>query len=398
MKYLTLILTFSITLNLVGQRFKTPISNPFGFSSFGYVGKDHFSSFADLDGDGDKDLLVSDFDGVFHYYQNTGDSLTPVFAQSIPNPFGISVIDYPNCACNTLVHKFVDIDNDGDQDLIALSWWASTYFYAENIGDSLSANFKPFEKDLPWMPANFNKETFVGIDFIDIDNDGDLDFFTCEEEIFSFRENTGTAESPNFTSTLITNAFDINVSGGYLFPSFVDIDDDGDFDLFLGGNKAELNDFQFYENVGNDTLAVFSNPQENPFYLSNSDIDVPSLTFVDLDGDGDKDIFAGGILNVSNDFQYYENEEITNSLNEPENKSLMIKLYPNPTTTHLIIEGSGLEVFEKVRIENVLGETVKVVELENNIIDVSFLSTGKYFIRSLNGEILNQNGFIVGVK
>jgi len=186
MKTLSLLCFLSLGISLSAQTFKSPVTNPFGFSPFGYVRNDHFSSFTDLDNDGDQDLLVSDFDGVFHYYENTGTPISPIFAQSTPNPFGISVIDYPNCSCNTLVHRFVDIDADGDQDIIALSWWSSTYFFAENIGTKSAPNFKAFEKDLAWMPAKFDIETFVGIDFVDIDNDGDLAHQMIRLGIFHF--------------------------------------------------------------------------------------------------------------------------------------------------------------------------------------------------------------------
>lgn len=396
MKNLSLLFLLSFSCSILAQTFKNPVKNPYGFSPFGYVRNDHFSSFADLDNDGDQDLLVSDFDGVFHYYENTGTSNNPIFAQSVPNPFGISVIDYPNCSCNTLVHRFVDIDADGDQDIIALSWWSSTYFFAENIGDASTPNFKAFEKDLSWMPAKFEIETFVGIDFVDIDNDGDLDFFTCQEEVFSFRLNKGTAQEPDFTSVLVTNAFDINVSGGYLFPSFCDIDDDGDFDLFLGGNKAELNDFQFYENIGSQQVAKFAAPIQNPFNLTNSNIQFPALTFVDLDGDGDQDIFTSGVLNSINDFQYYENAQILSLEDEP--SQTQIEVYPNPVSTTLFIENKSSDKIQRIDFVNVLGELVTTVSITDNSIDVTNIPTGQYFLRSETGVVLNAEPILIGVS
>ena len=386
-----------LTLNAIGQSFKDPIVNPFGFEPLRYVGNDHFTSFSDLDNDGDQDLLVSDFDGVFHYYENIGDSLIPFFAQSKPNPFNISVIDYPNCACNTLFHNFVDIDNDGDQDLIALSWWASIYFYAENIGDKSNPNFKAFEKDLEWMPANFKKESFVGIDFVDIDNDGDLDFFSCEEEIFSFRENKGTASKPNFSGTLITNAFGVSISGRYLFPSLTDIDNDGDFDLFIGGNDSDLNDFQFYENIGTKASPNFTKSSQNPFDLTNSNIKTPALKFVDLDGDGDEDIFTGGVLDDSNDFQYYENKQITNSNKRPSKNDNQIKVFPNPVTKTLFIETSKAIEIESLELVNTLGELVLTLNFNAKSIDVSDVNPGQYFLRTKNGIIINTVPVIIGI-
>ncbi len=87
---------------------------------------------------------------------------------------------------------------------------------------------------------SFSKPTFA-----DIDNDGDFDLFVGEGggRIFFYR-NTGTASNSSFT--LDTENFaSINV-GGSSTPTFPDIDNDGDSDFFVGESEGGL---YFYRNV-----------------------------------------------------------------------------------------------------------------------------------------------------
>ena len=150
------------------------------------MGRYSAPTFADIDGDGDQDLVVGESDGNLNYYENTGTASAPVYTvrTGTANPFNgidVGVASAPS---------FADTNGDGLLDLI--------------IGESA----------------------------------GNLNYY----------ENTGTASAPVYTvRTGTANPFNgINV-GTYSTPSFADINGDGDQDLVVGESNGTL---RYYENTG----------------------------------------------------------------------------------------------------------------------------------------------------
>src|SRR3989338_3254117 len=112
----SLAVIFGLTMNANAQSFNTAVQNPFGISNTSPVPVGVFDD-VDIDGDGDMDLIQegyvsSPYGGALLYFENTGNSTTPVFGTSVVNPFGLSAsLEYgaPEAA---------DMDNDGDMDLL----------------------------------------------------------------------------------------------------------------------------------------------------------------------------------------------------------------------------------------------------------------------------------------
>ncbi len=135
--------------------------------------------------------------------------------------------------------------------------------------------------------------------FADIDQDDDLDLFTgLVSGDFGFFENIGAADFPVFGIFTIA-PFNIGSIGGNATPFLVDLDNDGDFDLFAGGDGG----LRYYENLGNVSIPAYGPEIQNPYsIISPTGISKPYL--VDIDNDNDMDLFVGS---SDGNTYYYEN-------------------------------------------------------------------------------------------
>ncbi|MBK6914589.1 MAG: VCBS repeat-containing protein [Ignavibacteriales bacterium] len=142
------------------------------------------------------------------------------------------------------------------------------------------------------------------ITFADLDNDGDKDaLIGFKEGQLRYFENIGSVTQPNFVEkTGNENPFDGFNLGSYLYPEFVDIDNDMDLDVFIGN---EMDKIKYLKNVGNSNIPEFIiiNDDENPFFYLNF-LQRSTPEFVDIDSDGDYDVFCGEIFPG---VRYYEN-------------------------------------------------------------------------------------------
>ena len=100
------------------------------------VGTDASPAFVDLDVDGDQDLVVGDQSGNLNYFENVGNLVNADFVQrtGTASPLdGMSVV-------GRSAPDFADLDGDGDQDLI-VGGSDGQVRYFQNDGTALSANF-----------------------------------------------------------------------------------------------------------------------------------------------------------------------------------------------------------------------------------------------------------------
>ena len=261
-------------------------------------------TFCDIDGDNDKDLFFGNDWGRITECINNGDNLQHSYALITDNfvsPPGLEpVSQVPNRPA------FCDIDNDGDFDFFlgAYLYYPVSYgrlYYYENTG---TINNPEFE---------FVEEFFQGIEypycyyptFVDIDNDQDFELFFGQGDNLIFYMNEGTPDSASMV--LVTEEFlGINLGGYYCIPAFTDIDDDGDQDMFLGDGAGQIH---YYRNDGSPVVYNFT---EVPgAYGGVNVVNIASPTFCDIDDDGDFDLFVGerswGEDDRRGDINYYEN-------------------------------------------------------------------------------------------
>lgn len=254
--------------------------------------------FADLDGDGDQDMLCGGDSQRVRYYKNIGTIGNPNFSLQF---YGVKtdVGDYMGSE-SASVPTIVDIDGDGDLDFITGSSTGElTYF--QNIGTPQNFNFKfitsRFANILIIGGADELRHGASSIIFGDIDGDNDKDLFWGDLFGLSiyYIKNTGTAQ--NFQWTQIdTNSPPPNYyfSGGFNMPGVYDIDGDNKNDFFIGvliGSKT-INNLVYYRNTGPVNAPAFTKITDN-FILSADIGSYSSPAFSDIDNDGDKDMFIG---------------------------------------------------------------------------------------------------------
>ncbi len=238
---------------------------------------------ADIDNDSDYDLFAGTFyAGGITYFQNTGTPQYPQFMEITSNWQEIYINEGIGDPC------FNDLDSDGDLDLLIGAGEGTLYYY-RNDGDSASAHMTLVSDNYLGLDAG----DYASPELADIDGDGDLDlfvgrsvssaFYFQQGDVF-FLENTGTPQSPNFQ--LVTTNYLVFDAGDGVKPLLLDIDADGDPDLFT----CKGNNLLFYHNTGAVNAPRFVYESEN-FGVIN--INTIRPWFVDLDNDGDYDLLAG---------------------------------------------------------------------------------------------------------
>jgi len=266
---------------------KKGIANPFHGVN---IADNPKPSLVDIDKDGDLDAFIG-FDAEFgadtsvFFFENTGNSSNPVFVQRTgdANPFqGVNI--------NDTAPSFVDIDGDRDYDAFLGNYSGYELDFFENIGTPKKPKFaspgneldNPTNEDV----INVGWEVRLVPTFIDAGHDGDFDLFLgLNSGSLDFYQNIGTAKSPVFSEPA-TRVLGVDVGMGSV-PAFVDIDGDDDLDLFVGNDAGTI---EFFENAGGSMTRKTG--KASPF--NRVDVgDDSAPAFADIDNDGDYDAFVG---------------------------------------------------------------------------------------------------------
>ena len=255
------------------------------------VGLESRVSLGDLDGDGDLDALVSDATGVMTYFENTGSATAPAYVQvGGSTPFGLP--DTGSFSAPALG----DLDGDGDLDLL-VGVNSGRFKYYENTGDASSAAFIRVGDNAPFgLPDTGDLSTPA---LVDIDADGDLDLFVGNlDGGMRYFKNFGDVEGAVFVQRGGSIPYGLIDVGSRSTPTLLDLDGDGDFDALVGEGNGRVN---YFENTGSAQKRAFAAPvTDNPFGIP--DVGRRSAPVAaDLDGDGDLDVLVGeedGNLNL----------------------------------------------------------------------------------------------------
>jgi hypothetical protein len=317
---IALLIGVSFTNTANAQWFAYPIQDPFNLQD-GYDTEVNSVEFADIDNDGDYDFLSGEYSYNYSYYGGGGYSLGFHFQENIgsvtnpnfsapptSNPYGL--VSYSPALSNVGIFqwfKIIDLDNDGDFDILSNVVHQNTtqyslntdFLYYENTGSATNPQFSTPQTN----PFGLNSSpsilhTAIG----DIDGDGDLDLLGFSYDYQNstanaiFIENIGTASAPSFTTPQL-NQFGMP-SNVFSLITLEDIDTDGDLDIFFLDEDYNpyMSSIAYVENTGTATAPQFSPPPTaNPFGLTFplNWQGMAILNFKDLDGDNDNDLIAG---------------------------------------------------------------------------------------------------------
>ena len=254
-----------------------------------YTSGQNMPSFVDLDGDNDMDLYITVLGGDgpvqlnnnFLMYENIGSSTNPIYEYVTDN--FLSSLDLSS----DVVPQFIDIDNDND-----LDFFAGQDYTTETSPTMGRLHY--FNNDgLAHLTLTLNDSEFLGQEvglslapeFIDIDNDNDYDLFIGDYNgKIRFYRNNGDAINHNFTDEGYIDDIDL---GFFSIPEFCDIDNDNDYDMFVGSYSGEI---YYFENIGDSEHYNFA---EATSIEGLSDISRTAPRFIDLDYDFDYDLVVG---------------------------------------------------------------------------------------------------------
>lgn len=213
--------------------------------------------FADLDSDGDLDLIsASNSDHKVAWYENLdGSSFGPQI-----------ILDQTVGGARSVFTG--DMDWDGDLDIVAAASFNDEIVWFENLGTSIFSDKEiiPTVHDYPLI-----------IDIADIDGDGydDLVVHSTSYYHLSWIKSLGEGEfgSDQMVYDSMAGTGDLRVA---------DMDEDGDLDVLA--QHASGNTGAWYENLGN---GVFSDDISIPVLY-----DIDAVYAADMDNDGDNDILV----------------------------------------------------------------------------------------------------------
>ncbi len=237
--------------------------------------------FFDYDNDGDLDLMVENHNFGIDIYRNeiipTGTfSLTHV----TPGSSGFS-LGLPNSAADGDYGSVTDFDDDGYIDLIARKRDQEDFF--RNLGNGTFQTVPTSTNNFNQQANNNNKGA---VSLYDFDNDGDYDLVWTDNDPNQIWQQSGAGTGVfNATGEPWASAGLSMVHSGIDGVACGDIDNDGDIDLFFGGDHTSY----LFRNItpkGSTNLKF-----ELITSINTGGANVEGCTFVDFDNDGDLDLY-----------------------------------------------------------------------------------------------------------
>lgn len=256
-----------------------------------YLRSDNFKlenlhpSFADLDNDGDEDMLLGDAEGFVHYFKNDATS------GQVAN-FTLYKAKFNDIDANQQARPFLyDVTGNGLFDLVIGTRNGSLYFY-KNVGTVDEAVYE-LVSDF-WgevnikLPGEITAYTFPVL--MELGEDKELTLLVGSESgsIYAFNQIVENIDSGAFN--LITNNF-LNETTG-LFSSFTigNLEKDDELEMIVGNNRGGLSLYngQTFVAVNETptylTFQVFPNPVNKQFTIISDQAGLSYFQLINVSG------------------------------------------------------------------------------------------------------------------
>ena len=330
---------------------------------------------ADIDGDGDLDLISASFDDdTIAWYENLDGQ----------GSYG-SLISITRAARGATDVAAADLDGDGDMDVVSSSSFDDKIAWYRNEDGAGGFSGQ--------IDISDNADLATAVHVADIDGDGDLDIVSASsgDDKIAWYENLdgmGLFGQEKVISLAADRAFSVHTA---------DFDNDGDLDVISA--SRDDNKIAWYENLEAGRFGLQQ-------IITTSVQGARSVFAADLDNDGDPDVISAS--QGDNRVAWYENLSIISTVLDSEENSLVSNsevsssFYPNPVGSlgnlnveipqaqHIVVQVYDVRGREVAGLfEGFLAAGEHVVSFERR-----FLPAGVYIIR-IQGEVFMQTVKIV---
>jgi len=362
------------------------------------LGENSAPVFADIDGDGDQDMLVGNagnrgetgYRASIYLFENKGNN---TFELTNPDFLGIN----KNLQLFDIKPFVVDLNGDGVDDFgfISNSFMGINIRYFPNSAQKGKAfNLKLSEAIvLPKIEFLSNGDSPL---FFDFNKDGLKDLLLGKGSgKLEFHKNTGTAKSPIYTienEELGGITFDYNV--GNISLSVADLNGDGKEELITGSRNGYL---KVYKNFTEQNPKKFTADSTNifdDFNNKNTTIQMGgglNVTVADLNNDQIPDLMigtnTGGLKWLKNTSKF-----IITATEE----SINFVVFPNPTNRYLYVKNPSIGDYE---LFDITGRRILFQKNTQNSQEISFdLSSqndGTYFLKISVDQVLKKTEKVI---